>query len=75
MGISKFTRRHWQILLFSLLTTIRHVYCPKPGNESSAVIPAKFSLVSKQFINYGFANYMGLPMHLSLQTKGGLTSS
>ncbi|XP_027347910.1 DDT domain-containing protein PTM-like [Abrus precatorius] len=38
-------------------------------NRSSAVDPAKCSLVNSQFINYGHANHTGMPINFSLQTK------
>ncbi|KAL2593794.1 hypothetical protein AAZX31_12G170300 [Glycine max] len=44
--------------------------CRNYVNRSAAVSPAKCSLVSSQFSNYGDANDIGLPMNLSLQTKG-----
>ncbi|KAL5081861.1 hypothetical protein RYX36_010282 [Vicia faba] len=47
--------------------------CPNPDNRSTAAILPKCSSVSNQFINYGHAKDMGLPMNLSLQTKGDQT--
>ncbi|CAK8535332.1 unnamed protein product [Lathyrus sativus] len=47
--------------------------CTNPDNRSTADILAKCSSVSNQFNNNGHANDMGLPMNLSLQTKGDQT--
>ncbi|KAG4972219.1 hypothetical protein JHK85_038640 [Glycine max] len=58
----------------STVSTVNHHHsdpkCQNSVNRSAAVSPVKCSLVSRQFNNYGHANDVGLPMNLSLQTKG-----
>lgn len=65
-----------ETVMSSGVFTVNHqsdTNCPNPDNISNAAILAKCSSVSNQFITYGHANDMGLPMNLSLQTKGDQT--
>ncbi|XP_050883309.1 DDT domain-containing protein PTM isoform X2 [Lathyrus oleraceus] len=65
-----------ETVMSSGVFTVNHqsdTNCQNPDNRSNAAILAKCSSVSNQFITYGHANDMGLPMNLSLQTKGDQT--
>ncbi|XP_012573010.1 DDT domain-containing protein PTM isoform X2 [Cicer arietinum] len=67
---------HKETVMGSVASIVNHqseTSYPNPDNRSAAATPAKCSLVSSQFINYGNANDMRLPMNLSLQTKGNQT--
>ncbi|XP_027340663.1 DDT domain-containing protein PTM-like isoform X2 [Abrus precatorius] len=65
-------KSHEEAAMDSVVSTVNNQSDTKYQNSVNRLIvgPAQCSSVSSQFNNYGHTNDMGLPMNLSLQTKG-----